>query len=76
MLRRKCAAQVSAKNIQVVNQKKIKRNNDDINSEFIQYHPKKGSAVVAQTISPSRKITPHTSNFPTDLNSELADFCA
>jgi len=69
MLLRKHAARANAQNLKIVNQKRIKRNN---NSEFIQVlHNQKISTVTAQTVSENTSLA---SNFLTDLDPNLTDF--
>jgi hypothetical protein len=71
MPRRNCAARASAQNIRrhFANQEYVQRNEDDIESESVQHHQRKGLmvAAVAQTV-PSTVLDPEITDFCSRLN--------
>ena len=73
---RKHAAQANIKNLQIAHQKHIKRNQDDIEGEFIQCHQKYNSTVSAQAISPRESTPPSLISTECVLDPEITDFCS
>jgi hypothetical protein len=76
MLQRKCAAQANIKNLQIAHQKHIKRNQNDIEGEFIQCHQKYDLTVLAQAVSPRESMPLSLISTECVLDLKITDFCS